>query len=123
MKIEIEDIIFGILALILLGVWYLTLLIFDSPLMSIIILWTAMTLLSILYYFVYKKRNRDMKILRKRFYISAIPIYPMLFYYFYKLVIDHDLPKEQEFLPFFIVFSVLILNAIILYVYEIREKD
>ena len=122
-KIETEDLVFGALAIILLGIWYLTLLLFDYPLISIIFLWTAMVLLSIMYVQVYKNKKRDMKVLRKRFFVSAIPIYPMLAYYVYKLVIDRDLPQEQKFLPFFILMAVLILNAIVLYFYEIKKTD
>ncbi len=121
MKIESEDIVFGMLALISLAFWFLTLLILDSPLMSIVFLWTFMILLSIVYFYVYKKRKRDIKVLRIRFFVSAIPLYPMMIYYIYKLVVDHDLPKEQRFLPFFILLPALILNAIVLYVYEIKK--
>ena len=122
-EIENEDIIFGILILILLASWFLMLLIFDSPLFSIIFLWTGMIFLSILYAYVYKKNKRDMKILKKRFFVSAIPIYPMLMYYIYKIAVDHNLPQEQKFLPFFIVLSVLILNALVLYFYEIKKDN
>lgn len=122
LKIENEDVIFGSLILILLASWFLTLVIFDKPLLSIIFLWTGMIFLSILYAYVYKKKKRDLKILKKRFFVSAIPIYPMLIYYIYKLVIDHNLPQEQKYLPFVIVLSVLILNAIVLYIYEIKNQ-
>jgi len=122
MEIKNEDIIFGTIILILLGIWYLTLMLFDYPLLSIIILWAGMFVISLLYVQVYKKTKRDKKILRKRFFISAIPIYPMLIYYIYKLVIEGNLPQEQKYLPFFIVMSMLILNAIVLYIYDVRKK-
>lgn len=122
MEIKNEDIIFGSIILILLGIWYLTLILFDYPLLSIILLWTGMIVISLLYVQVYKKAKRDKKILRKRFFVSAIPIYPMLIYYIYKLVIEGNLPQEQKYLPFFIVMSMLILNAIVLYIYEVRKK-
>ena len=88
MKIKNEDLIFGSLILILLSIWYLTLKFYNFPIISIIILWIGMTLLSLIYVYIYKKRNRDKKILRIRFYITAIPIYPMLAYYIYKLIIE-----------------------------------
>jgi len=122
MEIKNEDIIFGSIILLLLGIWYLTLILFDYPLLSIIILWTGMIIISLTYVQVYKKSNRDLKILRRRFFISAIPIYPMLLYYIYKLVIDGNLPQEQKYLPFFIVMSMLVLNAIVLYIYEVRKQ-
>ena len=123
MKIEIEDIIFGSLILILLGIWYLTILIFNLPLMSILLLWVGMTTLSLLYVYVYRKKCRDRKILRIRFYLTAIPIYPMLGYYFYKLIVNRDLPKSQRLLPFFFIIFILFLNAIIIYFYEIKKKS
>ena len=122
MKIETDDIIFGVGALLLLAIWYLSLILFNSPLISIIFLWTAMIMLSISYIYVYKKRNRNMRVMRIRFFVSGIPIYPMLIYYIYKLVLDNGLPGEQRFLPIFIVLSALILNGIVLYFYEIRKK-
>jgi len=123
MEIKNEDIIFGSIILILLAIWYLTLILFDYPLLSIIFLWTGMIIISLAYVQVYKKTKRDIKILRRRFFISAIPIYPMLIYYIYKLVIDRNLPQEQKYLPFFIVMSMLILNAIVLYIYEVRKTS
>jgi hypothetical protein len=122
MKIEKEDIVFGALALLSLIIWYFSLLMFDNPLVSIIFLWTVVIILSIVYIYVYKRRGRNMKILRLRFFISAIPIYPLMIYYIYKLVIDHNLPAEQRFLPFFILLPALILNGSVLYLYELRKQ-
>ena len=121
MKIENEDIIFGTLAVVLLGIWFFSLLIFDSAFVSIVFLWTSMIILSVLYVYVYRSRKRDIKILRKRFFISAIPLYPMLIYYVYKIVVEQNLPEQQKYLPLFIVFTVLVLNAVVLYFYEIRK--
>ena len=122
MKIERDDIIFGLVALMLLSVWFLSLLLFDSPITSILILWIGMSILSTSYVYVYKKRKRDKKVLRIRFFVSAIPIYPLLIYYIYKLVVDKNLPQGLVYLPFIIIFTVLALNAIVLYFYEIRKK-
>ena len=122
-KIETDDIIFGISILILLGIWFVTLKIFNYPLLSIIFLWTAMSVLSLIYLYVYRKRKRNKKIMRIRFFVSAIPLYPVLIYYVYKLAIEKNLPTEQIYLPFFVIFSILILNAIVIYFYEIRKKN
>lgn len=121
MKIEKDDIIFGISILILLSIWYITLILFKYPLLSIIFLWTAMSVLSVLYLYVYRIRKRNKKIMRIRFFVSAIPLYPVLIYYVYKLAIEKNLPTGQVYLPFFVVFSILILNAILIYFYEIRK--
>ena len=123
MKIEIEDIVFGSLALISLLIWFLTLLIFNAPLMSIIFLWIAMILISLLYIHYYKKSNRNMKILRIRFFVSGIPIYPTMIYYIYKIAFENGLPENQLFLPIYILLPALALNGIILYVYEIRKQN
>jgi len=123
MKIEIEDIIFGTLALISLGIWFLILILFNSPLKSIIFLWISMILISVLYIFVYRKKKRNKKILRMRFLVSSIPIYPTMIYYIYKIVIDAGIPKSQKFLPLYVLLPALFLNGIILYFYEIRKQD
>jgi len=122
MKISIEDTISGIVVLIFLVVWYLTLVCFDSPLMSLCFLWISMTLLSIVYVYIYKKRKRDLKVLRIRFFVTAIPLYPVLIYYIYKLVVEKNLPRGQLYLPLGIIFTVLILNAIVIFKYEIKKK-
>jgi hypothetical protein len=123
MKIEIEDVIFGTLALISLAVWYFLLILTDKPLMSIIFLWSSMILISVLYIVVYRRKNRDKKILRIRFLVSGIPIYPTMIYYIYKIVFDNGIPKEQKFLPLFVLLPALFLNGIILYFYEMRKKN
>ena len=123
MYIEIEDIIFGSLALISLIIWYFLLVITNKPLMSIIFLWIAMILISVLYIIIYRRNERDKKILRIRFLVSGIPIYPTMIYYIYKIVFDNGIPREQRLLPLFILLPALCLNGIILYFYEIRKND
>jgi len=123
MKIETEDIIFGSLALISLAIWFFMLKLTNLPLMSIIFLWTAMILISVLYIIVYRRRKRDKKILRIRFLASGIPIYPTMIYYIYKIVFDNGIPKDQKFLPLYVLLSALFLNGIILYFCEIRKNS
>ncbi|KYK32742.1 MAG: hypothetical protein AYK22_07035 [Thermoplasmatales archaeon SG8-52-3] len=122
MKIEIEDIVFGSLALISIVIWYFMLMISNSPLLSIMFLWVAMILISILYLIVYRKKKRDKKILRIRFLASGIPLYPTMIYYFYKLLFSDGLPKEQKLLPLFILLPALFINGIILLLFDIRKK-
>jgi hypothetical protein len=123
MKIEIEDVIFGSLALISLTIWYFILILTNMPLMSIIFLWSSMILISVLYIIVYRKKNRDKKILRIRFLVSGIPIYPTMIYYIYKIVFNDGIPKDQKFLPLYVLLPALFLNGIILYFFEMRKKD
>ena len=121
MKIEKEDIVSVIITLMLLATWYLTFVLFNYPLVSVAILWTGMILLSIVYFHIYKNKNRDMKIFKIRFLVSAIPIYPILAYYVYSLSIGEGLPSEMIFLPFFVVFTMLILNATVVYIFDKRK--
>jgi len=123
MKIEIEDVIFGSLALISLAVWYYLLILTNMPLMSIIFLWSSMILISVLYIIVYRRKNRDKKILRIRFLLSGIPIYPTMIYYIYKIVFESGIPKDQKFLPLYVLLPALFLNGIILYFFEMRKKN
>lgn len=123
MKIEIEDIVFGSLALISLAIWYFMLLLSNSPLFSIFFLWISMILISILYIFFYRKKKRDKKILKIRFLVSGITIYPTMIYYIYKIVINAGLPKNQKFLPLYVLLPALIINGIVLYIYELRKKE
>jgi len=122
MKIETEDIVFGSLALISLAIWFFSLIFFNYPLISIIFLWSSMIIISVLYIVVYRRRKRNLKILRIRFLLSGIPLYPTMIYYVYKLVFDNGLPKEQEFLPLFVLLPALFLNGIILLFFDILKK-
>ena len=119
MDIQNEDYISIIITLLLLAIWFFTLLIYNYPLLSVSILWIGMILLSIVYTYIYKKRNRDMKVLKIRFIVSAVPIYPILAYYVYSLSIGEGLPSELRLLPFFVVFAMLILNAIVVYIFAL----
>ena len=123
MKIEIEDLVFGSLALISIAIWYFMLMFSNSPLLSIMFLWIAMILISIIYLIVYRKKKRDKKILRIRFLASGIPLYPTMIYYIYKIIFDNGLPEEQRLLPLFILLPALFINGIILLIYDIRKKN
>ena len=101
----------------LLALWFFTLYIYDYPLLSVSILWIGMILLSFGYLYVYKKKNRNMKVLKIRFLVSAVPIYPVLLYYVYRLIIGNGLLGELRLLPFFVVFAMLFLNTIVVYIF------
>ena len=118
MKIENEDKISVIITLFLLVIWYLTLQLFNYPIISVLILWVGMIVLSIVYFFIYKKKKRNMKIFKIRFLVSAVPIYPVLIYYVYSISVGEGLPSELRLLPFLIVFSMLSLNALVVYIFH-----
>lgn len=69
MNIEKEDVISVIVTLLLLGVWFITLSIYNYPLISVLILWIGMIILSIAYFYVYKKKNKDNRIFKIRFLV------------------------------------------------------
>jgi len=117
MEIEKEDIISVIITLCLLLVWYLTLILFNYPLVSISILWVGMIVLSIIYYIVYKKKKRNMKILKIRFFASALPIYPTLALYVYMLINGKQLSGIFRLIPIGIIGIMLLLNAVVVYFY------
>ena len=123
MDVQREDIISVILTLALLAVWFVTLLLYNNPLVSVSLLWIGMIVLSIVYIIIYKRKKREMKILKIRFLVSAVPVYTVLIYYIYNLSIGEGLPKYLTFLPFFIVFLMLILNAIVVYIYSGRSNN
>jgi len=118
MEIKKEDTISVIITLCLLLVWYLTLILFNYPLISISILWIGMIILSITYYVVYSKKKRDMRILKIRFLVSALPIYPALAFYIYMLINGKEVSGIFRLLPIGIIGTMLILNAGVVYFYS-----
>ena len=118
MDIKKEDIVSVIITLCLLLVWYLTLILFGYPLISIAILWIGMIFLSITYYFVYSKKKRDMRILKIRFFVSALPIYPALAFYVYMLLNGEEVVGVFRLLPIGIIGTMLLLNASVVYFYS-----
>jgi len=121
MEIKVEDIISVIVTFGLLLIWYLTLVFFEYPLISIAILWIGMILLSIIYFIVYRNKKRNMKILKMRFFASAIPIYPALGFYVYMLIIGKQVSGVFRLLPIGIIGTMLLLNAAVVYFYS-RSK-
>ena len=122
MNIQKEDVISVIVTLLLLGVWFITLSIYNTPLISVLILWIGMIILSIVYFYIYKKKDRDMRIFKIRFLVSALPIYPVLIYYVYSISIGGGLPDELRLIPFFVIFVMLLLNASVVYYYD-KKND
>jgi len=121
MDIKKEDTISVIITLCLLLIWYLTLILFNYPLISISILWAGMIVLSIMYFIVYRKKKRDMRILKTRFFVSALPIYPALAFYVYMLLNGKEVSGVFRLLPIGIIGTMLLLNASIVYFYS-RKK-
>lgn len=121
MDIKKEDTISVVITLCLLLVWYLTLTLFNYPLISISILWAGMIVLSIIYYLIYRKKKRDMRILKIRFLVSALPIYPALAFYVYMLLNGKEVSGIFRFLPIGIIGTMLLLNASVVFYYSGRK--
>ena len=121
MDIQREDIISVLITLCLLAVWYVTITVFNRPLLSVSILWIGMIMLSLVYYVIYRKRQRDMKIFKMRFLVSAIPIYPALAWYVYTLLTGTVATGIFRMLPIGIVGTMLLLNALVVYRYSPRQ--
>jgi hypothetical protein len=118
MDIQKEDMASVIVTLCLLFVWYITLVLFNYPLVSLFILWVGMIVLSIIYYIVYRKKKRDMKIFKIRFLVSAVPIYSAMGFYVYVLLYGKEVPHVFRFMPIGIIGTMLLLNAAVVYWYS-----
>jgi hypothetical protein len=117
MDIQKEDIVSVIATLCLLLLWYVTLFSFNYPLLSLLILWVGMIVLTIVYYIVYRKKKRDMKILKMRFFVSAVPIYAALALYVYLMISGAHLSGVFRLMPIGIIGTMLLLNAGVVYYY------
>ena len=118
MDIEKEDVISLLITFCLLSVWYLTLMVFNYPLLSIGFLWIGMTVLSLVYFVVYRRKKRDMRIFKIRFIVSVIPIYSALLFYVYGLLSGHGASGAFRLLPIVIIGTMLFLNATVVYLYS-----
>ncbi len=117
MDIQREDVISVLVTLCLLLVWYVTLVSFNYPLVSLLILWVGMVVLTVVYYVVYRKKKRAMKILKMRFLVSAVPIYAALAFYVYLLLEGRHVSGVLRLLPIGIIGTMLLLNAAVVYYY------
>ncbi len=118
MGVQKEDSVSVIITLCLLFIWYITLVVFNYPLLSLFLLWVGMIVLSIIYYIVYRKKKRDMKIFKIRFLVSAVPIYFALILYVYVLLYGKGVPGIVRFMPIGIIGTMLLLNAGVVYWYS-----
>ena len=121
MNIQKEDTVSVIITLCLLIFWYLTLLLFNYPLVSLLLLWVGMIVLSIIYFIVYRQKKRDMKIFKIRFLVSALPIYSALAVYVYVLLYGKGVPGIFRLMPIGIIGTMLLLNAGVVFCYSRRN--
>lgn len=115
MDVQTEDMASVVVTLGLLLVWFITLVGFNHPLMSLLILWTGMIILSLVYVIVYRKKKRDMRIFKIRFLVSVIPIYSALAFYVYLMLSEKSVPWFVRFMPIGIIGTMLLLNAGVVY--------
>jgi len=121
MDIQKEDTASVIITLCLLIFWYLTLFLFNYPLVSLLLLWVGMIVLSIIYFIVYRQKKRDMKIFKIRFLVSALPIYSALAVYVYVLLYGKGVPGIFRLMPIGIIGTMLLLNAGVVFCYSRRN--
>lgn len=117
MDIQREDVVSVLVTFCLLLIWYVTLVSFNYPLLSLFILWGGMIILTIVYFVVYRNKKRDMKILKVRFLVSALPIYSALGFYVYLLLEGKHVSGVVRLLPIGIIGTMLLLNAGVVYYY------
>ncbi len=120
MDVQKEDSASVIITFCLLFIWFITLVVLNYPLISLLLLWVGMIVLSIIYYIVYRKKKRDMKIFKIRFLVSAVPIYSALILYVYILLYGKGVPGFVRFMPIGIIGTMLLLNAGVVYWYSRR---
>lgn len=80
-----------------------------------------MIILSIVYYLIYREKKRNMRILKIRFIVSALPIYPALAFYVYMLLNGKEVSGIFRLLPIGIIGAMLLLNAGVVYFYSKRN--
>ena len=120
MNIEKEDVVFPILGLIIFALFFVLLLKYDSSLPILLFPLIGMTLLVIVYDYIYLRKKRDIKILKIRS-LFLIPFYPVVLYYVYLLSIGYNLSKSESLIFQVFVLVLIILSAIVEYVYR-RKK-
>ena len=118
-----EDYLSVAITLLLLILWFSTLVLFNIPLFSFLLLWIGMIIISFVYTYIYKKKGRDMKTLKIRFVVSAFPIYLIFIYYIYQLTSAQTIPQSLRLLPFFVVLSMLTLNALVVYIIQSKKVE
>jgi len=119
MDIEKEDVVFPFLGLIVFALFLFFLLKYESTL-TLLFLWIGMTLLVIGYSYIYKRKNRNMKILKIRF-LFLVPVYLVGLYVLYLMNIGYDLSRTESLLFQVFVLILIILSAIVEFVYRRRK--
>lgn len=123
MEVQKEDMASVIITLCLLATWFITLLLYNHPLLSLLILWVGMILLSVIYTIVYWKKKRDMRIFKIRFLVSVVPIYSALLFYVYVMLYGKNTPSFVRYLPIGIIGTMLLLNAGVVYWFSQQKKS
>lgn len=121
MDVQKEDIASVVITLCLLLIWFITLVLFNYPLLSLLFLWAGMIILSLIYYIVYRKKKRDMRIFKIRFLVSVIPIYSALAFYVYIILNRQGALGIVRFMPILIIGTMLLLNAGAVYWFSRRK--
>ncbi len=98
MDIKIEDIVGSILLIIIFVLYIVFSVKYDSVVPGLAILWIGITLLLIGHSYLYKKKKRNMKLLKFRFSFLGIPSYIGIIFLSYQQIFDIDLSKNVNLL-------------------------
>ena len=96
MDTEPEDIVFLVVSLIVIVIAFYFGIIYDSMVATFLIVWVVMLLLTVGHSYIYKRKNRDLNILKIRL-LAVSPIFVILLYFIYLRSIDYDLSKYESF--------------------------
>lgn len=112
MNIEIEDVVFTFLALILFALFLAIRLKYDSPILGLAVIWIGVTLLLVGHSYIYTRKKRDMRILKMHVVFLGIPLYLLLIYLSYHEIIGYNRSPNESLLISEIALLILILNFI-----------
>ncbi len=98
MDIKIEDIVGSILLIIIFVLYIVFSVKYDSVVPGLAILWIGITLLLIGHSYLYKKKKRNMKLLKFRFSFLGIPGYIGIIFLSFQQIFDIDLSKNVNLL-------------------------
>ena len=121
MDIEIEDIVFLVVSLIVIFLAFYFGIIYDSMVATFLITWVVILLLVVGHSYIYKRKNKDLNILKIRL-LAASPIFVILLYFIYLRSIDYDFSKYELLALNWLALFFLVLSVIGQFVYR-RKKQ
>lgn len=122
MDIQWEDWVSVIGSLSIVATWFILLEVFDLAFIAVAFFWAGMSVLVFWYLHLYYKKKRDKRLIKMRFFISAIPNYIAFATYAYSVIMGIDLSQNYVLIPLWLYSIWFTVNAVILYVYAPKMK-